>query len=120
MMTETGTLPLGVRWDGEAQRDFEVRPQLVRDSVEAMEEPRALGNDSYLGVCILARRIVRIGRIPKAEITPGLLMDMHEADMAAITQACVRLEKRLLSFRGEDAPAKEGGSGGPEAGVQPA
>ena len=94
-MTEKGVLAVGVEYEGAVHRDFEIRPQLVRDSVKAMEEDeRAASNEIYLGICVLARRITRLGGIPKEKITPSVLMDMHAADLAAISEASGRLAAR--------------------------
>ena len=101
MVTERGTLPVGVEHGGQVHRDYEVRPRLVRDSVEAMEDPRALKNESYAGVCLLARQIVRLGAIPKEEITPALLMEMYEEDLGELYRAAEEVARRLKSFRGE-------------------
>lgn len=101
MVTEKGTLPVGIEYGGAVHADFEVRPRLVRDSVEAMEDPRALKNESYAGLCILSRQIVRLGSIPREEITPALLLDMYEEDLGALYRAVEEVDRRLRTFRGE-------------------
>lgn len=101
MVTEQGTLPVGVERDGVIHKDFEVRPRLVRDSVDTMDDPRALTNESYAGLCILSRQIVRLGAIPKEEITPALLLDMYEEDLGELYRAAEEVARRLKTFRGE-------------------
>ena len=118
MMTEKGMLVVGVEYEGALHRDFEIRPQLVRDSVDAVDEDeRAARNESYLGICVLARQITRLGEIPKAKITPPMLMDMHAADLAAISEASGRLAARAARFHGENEGRKEGNACATEAGV---
>lgn len=102
-MNEKGTLSIGIEFEGKAHKEFELRPQLVSDSVDAIEESvRAQRNDSYLGLCVLAKQLVKLGDIPKEKITPELLMPMYEVDLKVLMTASKRLESKLLSFRGED------------------
>jgi hypothetical protein len=106
MLTEKGTLPVGVEFDGKTHRDFEIREQLVRDMVEVYDDPelsaRAEKNDAFMGLCLMARQ-VRIGTIPQEAITPELLLGMHQADMSAINKAEKVLVARRASFRGGEA-----------------
>ncbi len=111
MMTEKGMLPVGVEHEGKLQRDFELRPQIVSDSVDALEDERAARNESYLGICVLAKQIVRLGDIPKAKITPAILMGMYAEDLAAISAANGRLQARMARFHGEGKAANEGNTG---------
>ncbi|MDA8170322.1 MAG: hypothetical protein M0Z48_00635 [Nitrospiraceae bacterium] len=117
MMTEKGTLPVGVEYEGKPQRDFELRPQLVQDSVDAVEEERAQRNESYLGVCVLAKQLTKLGDIPKEKITPTLLMGMYEADLGVISAAARRLQQRLARFSGADEAPEKGAAGVEKAGV---
>lgn len=119
MITESGMLVVGVEHGGKLHKDFELRPQLVRDSVDAMEEERAQTNQTYLGLVILTKQITRLGDIPKEEITPDLLMEMHDIDLAEINAASRRLAKRLESFREAGGGQPQSGTGDGEAGVQP-
>lgn len=112
MITEKGTLIIGVKIAGKIHKEFELRPALVRDSIEAVEEDaRAVQNESYMGLCLIAKQLLQLGDIAKKEITPAMLMDMNEIDMAEITEANRRLQKRLRRFRGKvaaDAPNNSG------------
>lgn len=118
MMTEKGVLVVGVEYEGALHRDFEIRPQLVRDAVDAVEDDeRAKRNGSYRGVCVLARQITRLGGISKEKITPLLLMEMHAADMAAISEASRRLEARLTRFHGAKEGHDESGTRAQKAGI---
>lgn len=89
----TGTLPAGVEFAGKVHREFELRRELVEDVVEVYGDPergeRAEKNKFYAGVCLLARRLVKLGDIPKESITPELLLKMETADFTAL-QNCDR------------------------------
>lgn len=102
MITEKGILPIGVEYKGKTHRDFELRPQKVKDSVDVMEDPRAQKNDGYFGVAVLARQIEKLGDVPKEEITPALLLEMWDDDLKALHEAKGRVSQKLASFRGED------------------
>lgn len=102
MITEKGELVVGVEHKGVVHRAFTIRPQTVGDSVEVMEGPhadRAKTNDSFFGVCIIARQILSIGDIPRELITPELVMDLTEIDYRELEKAREALARRLMSFR---------------------
>ena len=108
MMTEKGTLPVGVEVDGVTHRDFTVRAQIVADSVEVLEGPdaeRAMKSDSYYAVCLMAKQIVSLGALPLGAITPSLVMQMPEVDFHEINAARGRLERMLRSFRSQEEKA---------------
>lgn len=118
MTNEKGTLPVGIEYGGQLHKEFEVRPQLVRDSIDASEHPRAKKNESFYGLFLVSRQLVRLGDIPKDKVTPELLLDMQAVDLREITDATRRLEKSLLTFRGGAAPSvPKAGPGDAEAGV---
>lgn len=102
MITEKGQLPVGVEYNGKTHKEFAMRPQKVRDSVEALEDQRAAKNDAYFGICIIAKQIEKLGDVPKKEITPELLLDMYDEDIKAVYAAKERLAEKLKSFRPED------------------
>lgn len=102
MITEKGKLPVGIEFAGKCHRDYELRAQKLRDSIEALEDERAAKNDPYFAVCLLARQIVRLGEIPGDSITPELLMELYDEDARELTQAKERLAKKLASFRDKD------------------
>ncbi len=110
MLTEKGTLPVGVEFEGKVHREYELRPQQVKDSVEAFEDARARKNDAYFGVCVLGRQMVRLGEIPKEEITPAFLMEMYDEDLKELQGARERVEEKLRSFRGQNAADKKANS----------
>lgn len=102
MITEKITLLDGIEYDGVTHRDIEIRPQKVRDSIDAYDDDRARENDAYLGLAVLAAQVVSFGTIPKKNVTPELLMEMSEDDMAEINKGLARLRNRVKSFRTEN------------------
>lgn len=106
-LKETGELPIGVEVDGVLHRDFTLRPRLVRDSVEVMEDALARDNDAYRGVALIAKQIERLGDLPRDRVTPDLLMSMFDIDMAKIMERAALLEGRLLTFRKPGQKASE-------------
>lgn len=105
MIKEKGTLPIGVEFDGKVHRDFVLRPQIVRDTIDLMDSEyadRANENDHFFGICLLAGQLEKLGDIPKEKITPDLLLNMYDDDFRAIHMAKEALESRLRTFRKED------------------
>ena len=117
MMTERGTLPVGVEFEGRQHREFELRPQIVRDSIEAMEDERAQKNKNYMALAVMARQVVRLGDIPKEKITAALLMEMYDQDLAAMAEAAGRLRQRMARFHGGDGGPEKIESGAPADGL---
>ena len=101
MMNEKGTLTIGIEHDGKVHKDFILKPQLVRDSIEIMEDERAQKNESYFGICLLAKQIIKLGNIPEDQITPDLIMNLTEVDFKTMMEVKGALETRLNSFRGK-------------------
>lgn len=97
MITETGTLPIGVDIDGQRYRDFVVRPAIVRDSVEAIEEVGPNASQLRLTVAIMARQASFPG-LDQATITTDLIMGMHDADFAVLDAAVQRVEKKVRTL----------------------
>lgn len=105
MITEKGILPIGLQKNGIWHRDFELRPGLIKDSIEVGEEhePSKLQNQWYAGLALTAKQIVRIG-----DISPVPFKDfagMLDKDMQTIRAAQARLDIRLDRFH--DAGADE-------------
>ena len=114
MITEKGELLVGVEYGGKIHTAFELRPQLVRDSVEIFEGEdieRAKKNDAFFAVCLLAKQIVKLGELPKEAITPELLLNLCDADFKRIDDACKALNKRLLFFRAQGKKPEKADSG---------
>jgi hypothetical protein len=101
MITHKGKLPVGIEVDGVVHSDFELRPQLVRDSIDGLQDAKAVENESYLGLVMLASQILSLGSLPKERINAELLMDALELDMKALMEGATKLRERLLTFRKE-------------------
>ena len=120
MITQKGTLAVGIEQEGKVHKEFTIRPQTVGDSVEIMEgqyADRARKNDSFFGVCILARQIVSIGDIQGDHITPELVMSLTEIDYRELEKAREALARRLMSFRSEAETTEAVDTGPHEAGL---
>ena len=121
MITEKGTLPFGVDYDGKTHRDFELRPQFVRDTVDIFEDPdtakRAARNNQFFACCLFAGRLTRLGDIPKESITPDMILDLHQDDYDEILHAGERLATQEATFRGAAAAVEEDGAGAPQGGA---
>lgn len=103
MLTETGTLPIGIEYDGSVHRDYEIREEIVADGIEIFDDPETAGraekNRAYMGICVLAKQIVKIGKIPKDAITPAMLLTCNVPDVSELQQAAQRLEEKRRTFR---------------------
>lgn len=120
MITEKGVLPIGVERDGKWHREFEVRPRLVKDTMEVAREQgmQKLENDIFFSLCLAAKQIIRIGDISPVPVEE--LLEMFDRDVAVITEAREKLAARLDRFHegseGRDATTVVGdASGEPDA-----
>jgi hypothetical protein len=119
MMTEKGELPFGVEHNGKICRVYELREQLVRDSVEVMESDdakRAEKSDTFYGICVMARRLTVAG-IAAEEMTAELLMGMVQEDYNELAAADKRLKEKRRSFRGAAQAAAKAPDRTAQAGV---
>jgi phage FluMu protein gp41 len=102
IITEKGKLPFGIEdKDGVRHRDFEIRPRLVKDTMEIAREQGIQkleeAGDVFFMMCLLSRQILHIGSI--CPVPVDLLLDLYEEDMAVIVKAREDLAMRLESFR---------------------
>lgn len=99
MMTERGRLIFGVERDGQDHRDFEIRPTVVGDTLDAYSEhgTEKLGNDLFCSLCMTAKQILYIGDI--RPIPVECLLKMQDEDFREISKAKERLAARLATFR---------------------
>lgn len=106
MITEKGTLPIGIEHNGQIHKDFEIREQIVADSINVFDDldraKKAEKNGLYANLCVTANMLLSLGTIPKEDITPDLLMGMLQEDLNAISLAEVRLATQRKSFRGKE------------------
>jgi hypothetical protein len=112
-LKENGTLPLGVEYAGRLHRDFELRPEMIKDVLDVEKEESCRDSNTYTALFMLSRELVKLGDIPKEAITPELLKGMASVDFNALLEARSRLRESLGSFR-------ETGEGQAEAGAGPA
>jgi hypothetical protein len=98
MISEKGILPVGIEKDGVWHREFEIRPALVKDTIEVSGEQdvEKLGNKWFAGMCLTAKQIVRIGSI--SPILAADVMEMLDTDLDEINAAKERLAARLCTF----------------------
>ena len=101
MITQKGTLPVGIEVDGVVHQDFEIRPQLVRDSIEVLKDERAQESDGLFGLALLAQQMIALGTLPIDKITTDLLLDAYDIDMKVLMGAADSLRERLKTFRDE-------------------
>ncbi|MDH5525221.1 MAG: hypothetical protein OEY01_14690 [Desulfobulbaceae bacterium] len=121
MITEKGTLIVGVEYKGKTHRDFELRPILVEDSFtisDSEHAKRAATDNSFNGIVTYALRLVKLGDIPPKEITPNMIMNMVAIDLDEIMEADGRLKTTIDSFRKQFKATPQSGAGSDENGVQ--
>lgn len=110
-MNQQGILPVGIEVDGVLHREFELRPQKVRDSIEALKDERAQADESWLGLVLQCRQIVKLGTLKPEQITPELLIDLYEVDMQVLMEGAAKLRERLRTFRAESGQAAPSATG---------
>lgn len=101
MVTEKGNLAIGIEYKGEYHTVFEMRPLKVREIIEIQESDADKRSETYQSLQVFAAMLVKIGTIPKSEITPDLLMDLYETDIKELADARMKLEKRLKGLSGK-------------------
>lgn len=99
MITEKRILIIGVEHNGQIHRDLEIRSHLVKHLVAASSSELMAQNKNNYEVCCLAEQIVRLGDIPKTEITGALLLEMESEDFDVLTEAAQMVRQRTISFR---------------------
>ena len=106
MITEKGILPIGVKFNGVIHKDFEIREQIVADSINVFDDPdrgvKAVKNKLYANLCVTANMLLSLGTIPKEEITPDLLMTIRQMDLNEISAAEMRLAIKCTTFRDKE------------------
>ena len=84
------SLPCGfIDEAGTLHRDGVMRLSTALDELEAMKDPRVKAHDSYLGVALLGRVLVRLGGIEAPG--PELIERLFSADFAYLQELFVRL-----------------------------
>jgi hypothetical protein len=73
------TLPVGHVDDrGQTHRQGVMRLATARDEIEPLRDPSVRTNSAYLSVLLLARTVIRIGRV--TDVTPALVEGLFAAD----------------------------------------
>jgi hypothetical protein len=98
MIVEKRTLPIGVEYEGKLHRELQIRPRIVADMVDALEDERSQKNNRYYGLAMTARQIVKLGDIPKDAITAELLLAMYEKDYDTLVEAAETAQNRVEAF----------------------
>ncbi|EAM4785902.1 phage tail assembly protein [Salmonella enterica] len=91
-LTIKGTLAVGVEYNGEFHRDFELRLSTVGDEIDVSE----MGiPDSGYYVGLMALCLESLGTIPREAITYDLLRTMTSPDYSLLVQARDTLKKKM-------------------------
>lgn len=117
-MIKAGTLPIGIEVDGKTWREYALREQFVADEIEVLESehgPRAMKNDGFFNVCIMARRLQFPGMTK--DVTPEMLMAMTSTDFNHLLNSNKALSDERASFRDAAQAAPAAGAGTVEDGV---
>ncbi|MRR15376.1 MAG: hypothetical protein EG826_02840 [Deltaproteobacteria bacterium] len=111
-MTEARTLPVGVEYGGQIHRELEIGPRKVKHLLAASGSELVAQNKDAYEICVLAEQIIKLGAIPKEEITGALLLEMDADDFDVLTEAAQKVRQRTATFRG-GAGDKQAGDSGP-------
>jgi len=90
----TGTLPIGFEIDGKRYKEFSIRPSVLRDSVEAIEELGGEVSGVRLRYAVMTRRLSFTG-LEQEHVTSDLLMGLLDRDGFALELASDAVEKKL-------------------------
>lgn len=91
-LTASGTLSVGIQFEGAWHRDFVLRLPTVGDELDATD---ADVPDAGYGVALMAACLVSLGSVPPEAITYELLRGLLSEDYAQLTQARDDLKKKL-------------------------
>lgn len=113
-ITVTGTLPVGIMVAGKVHREYELRAEVLGDTMEA--EEAGYGGDGLSvtrSAFVLARRLRKLGGLKPDEITMNLLRELDPQDYhELVAKAQAALSRKVKSFRTEKgAGGGEGGAG---------
>lgn len=85
--TETGKLLDGIPFGDALHMDFEIRLPVMRDTGQALEdaedrfgEVTGFASDSFYRSAVMASTLIRLGDIPKEELTADLLYENLTSD----------------------------------------
>jgi hypothetical protein len=111
--TISGTLDIGVEFDGRLHRDFTLRLPTVGDEIDVSEDDSI--PESGFRVALFARCLTALGSIPKEQITYSLLHDeLDSGDFGILIRAADDLKKKRKAMSADSttsaAPASGSGS----------
>lgn len=113
---EKGTFPEGIIHEGRLCREFTLRPETFRDSLEIYNDPELadrVKDQATFMACMFARRITIEGI---DVVTPEMIENLCRADGQELLLAETRLDDRRKQFRDAAGAAPETPGGAPEAG----
>jgi hypothetical protein len=91
-----GTLPIGLIYEGCVHKEFTLRPAKVRDTLQA-EEENPKGTNLEINLSVYSKRLEKLGSIPKEKITPDLLADLYDTDLAELTKCDIAQQKKMIA-----------------------
>lgn len=97
LLKTTGTLVVGVVFNGETHREFTLRLPTVGDEIDVSESGVP---DAGFGVALMATCLDTLGTVPKEAITYDLLRDMDSDDYRQLTAARDALKKKRADANG--------------------
>lgn len=107
-LNTTGTLQVGIVYNGETHRDFTLHLPTVGDEIDVSESGAP---DAGFGVALMASCLDTLGTIPKEAITYDLLRDMDSDDYRQLTAARDALKKKRADASGDSATSGSPASG---------
>ncbi len=104
MFTESGTLPIGVEYEGELCREFSLSPLRVKHSMEVRRSPdgpRCESDDELMGLALLGKRL-SIDGVPREAMDLAFMENLFDDDLAEVMAADGRLQEEIARFRRKD------------------
>ncbi len=86
------TLPVGlVDPEGKVHKDGTMRLATAFDEIEPLKDPRVRSNPGYLVLILLARVIIRLGKLE--HINPKAMENLYAADLAYLQEIYQRINQ---------------------------
>lgn len=108
-LTQTGVLPIGVTVEGVVHREFTLKPAIVLDNIEAIDEVGS-HNPVALQAAVMARQLTQLGTLKPADINYSLLCSMDPRDFNKLDEAAGELAKKALPAPSDSDPGSASGS----------
>lgn len=94
MDTIKGTLPHGVMVAGVLHKDFEMRPAVIGDTIDAIDELGGGQNTIKVSLHVVRRQMLKLGTLEAKDITLELLRGLNVEDWNTLDQASVSIAKK--------------------------